>query len=219
MTWTKSQKRCFQRIICGFRRHGRKRLRFLTLTTDKSFEGDINKCFSMLRMRINKLSVNTLLRMGYVSKSNVSRYYGRGIDYDSVFPFDFIKVRTSEGNNGVIHCIYFGRYIPQKWLSEAWNDITNGSYIVDIRECKKRVYEPFRLARYCVSQYISGQSDYISFNCSKNWCFQGFIKTWYNVKKIFSFDSRIKVFNYIIDCLKEGREVDMDYVRSFPKRP
>ncbi len=114
MNWTKSQKRCFQRIICGFRRHGRKRLRFLTLTTGEDFKGDINKCFSKLRMRINKLSVNTLLRMGYVSKSNVSRYYGKGVDYDSVFPFDFIKVRTSEGKKGVIHCIYFGRFIPQK---------------------------------------------------------------------------------------------------------
>jgi hypothetical protein len=41
------------------------------------------------------------------------------------------KIRTNEGN-GVLHIVFRGKYIPQKWLSEQWVEI-HKSPIVDIR--------------------------------------------------------------------------------------
>lgn len=218
--WSRKQKRCFQRIMAGFRRHGKKRLRFLTLTTDVGFGGNINKCFSRLRMRIsNRLTVLFLLSNGWISYEDVLYYYGEGFYWDDPFPFEFIKVETAEGQAGVLHVIYFGRYMPQKWVSDAWSDITNGSYVVDIRMCKRRVYNAFKLACYCVAQYVSGgQSDYVRFTCSQDWCFKGFVVLWNSLKKLFYVSDCITIFNYFVDCYKDGVVPDKEWILSHSKR-
>lgn len=223
--WSRKQKRCFQRVMCGFRRHGKKRLRFMTLTTAEGFVGNINECFSSLRQRIGKLTVNSLINAGYLSEKDAVRFYGKGFDFDAKFPFDYIKIHTKEGQHGVLHVLYFGKYIPQRWLSDRWNVITDGSYVVDIRQCRRRVYNAFKLGCYVVAQYVVTQkdkvghgSDYLRFNASADWCFKGFIRAWFNVKRIFVREDRIVIFNYLIDCYRDGVDPDREWIWSHTRR-
>jgi hypothetical protein len=83
----------------------RERLRFVTLTSSPEAKGrDLNADFRALKMRI-------LRRFRFKMK--------------------YWKIRTNEGN-GVLHIVFRGKYVPQKWLSDQWADI-HKSPVVDIR--------------------------------------------------------------------------------------
>jgi len=49
-----------------------------------------------------------------------------------------------------LHCLLDGKYLPHPTIKAAWNTITGGSYIVDIRPCKG----PAAITRY-VTKYAS----------------------------------------------------------------
>lgn len=196
--WSPKQKRCYQRIMSGLDRHGRNRLRFLTLSmSPDSKKDDINKCFIILRKRIKRLTVNRLLNEEYIDsdgkvknflpKNKVKYFYGDGIDYDKTFPFEHLKVFTGEGAKGVLHILFFGRYIPQKWIYVNWKEIIDDNdlslHSVDIKQCKRTIYDKKGLSRYCVNQYVAGQSEYIKFNNSANWCFRGYIGKFQEAKR------------------------------------
>lgn len=101
--WTFKQKRAYHRVLSGYRFSIflSKPLRFFTLTTAIGVKRNINDDFQILKKRIGR-------KFGHL---------------------EYFKVKSSEGN-GVLHVIYRGPYIPQKWLSRHWNDI-RGSPIVD----------------------------------------------------------------------------------------
>ncbi len=83
----------------------RERLRFMTLTSSLlSLGRNLNADFRALKMRI------------------LRKYH---------FKMKYWKIRTNEGN-GVLHIVFRGKYIPQKWLSDQWIEI-HESPIVDIR--------------------------------------------------------------------------------------
>lgn len=107
--WNVKQKRCYQRIMSGilFNNSLGRVLRFLTFTTSKESDTDLQADFRVIKMRIK-------------------RRYGA---------FEYIRIRTNEGN-GVLHILYVGTYIPQTWLSRNWKEIHN-SPIVDIRSATR----------------------------------------------------------------------------------
>ena len=115
--------------------------------------------------------------MGYIDSKDLKKYYP-GKPLEEPLRFEYIKVETEEGVQGVFHVLYFGDYIPQKWLSDAWKEITGSAYVVDIRACKDTVKSPKRLARYCVAQYVSGQTAFVRFSWSWGWVGKGFVKVW-----------------------------------------
>src|SRR4030042_615842 len=105
--YTKKQRRAFQRLMSGLTvgKSRRERLRFMTLTSSSESVGrNLNADFRVLKMRI------------------LRKYH---------FKMKYCKIRKNEGN-GVLHIIFRGRFIPQKWLSEQWADI-HRSPVVDIR--------------------------------------------------------------------------------------
>lgn len=105
------------------------RLRFMTLTTsNKGCDNNLKIDFNILVKRIR-------------------RRYGT---------FEYVRVRTDEGN-GVLHIIFRGCYIPQKWLSEQWDDI-HCSWNVDIRDTQR--YH----CSYVVNQYLCGQSSFVRYS-------------------------------------------------------
>lgn len=48
-----------------------------------------------------------------------------------------------------IHCLMDGNYLPKQWLCDQWLEITNGSFIVDIKAVKSVEWAARHVARYC----------------------------------------------------------------------
>ena len=82
---------------------------------------------------------------------------------------EHFQVRTGEGY-GVLHCFWSWKerrpgfrqrsfYIPQDWLSRAWQQIHNAQvvWICRLRRSKKSIKA---VAAYAVSQYCAGQSKF-----------------------------------------------------------
>jgi len=123
-------------------------VRFLTLTTARP--GDdrhLSEHFEALVKRIR-------------------RRYGR---------FEYCKVRTDEGY-GVLHLLYRGGYIPQKWVSDAWREI-HGAGVVDVRAVGKGVR---KAARY-LAGHLALQGGHLSW--SWGWVWHGFVRDWERLKK------------------------------------
>lgn len=142
------RKRAFHRLVSGLTR-GRSRgelMRFLTLTTGSGGSDlRLRRDFQLLRRRIER-----------------------------TFHFkpEYWSIRTNEGN-GVLHIVFKGRYVPQKWLSKAWSSI-HGACIVDIRALHGRTR---RIANYLVTQYLGHQS-FERMSWSWGWVFRGFCGLW-----------------------------------------
>lgn len=49
-----------------------------------------------------------------------------------------------------LHVLYDGTFLPKKWISDTWSEITAGSYIVDIR----LVQDPKTAVRYLLSDFL-----------------------------------------------------------------
>jgi len=86
------------------------RLRFMTLTTsvdakNSGFDKKLNENFRVLKMHV------------------FLKYH---------FKMEYWKIRTNEGN-GVLHIVYRGKYVPQKWFSVHWAD-KHESPVVEIRK-------------------------------------------------------------------------------------
>jgi hypothetical protein len=144
--WSIKQKRGYQRLLSGLTRAKTlgKKVRFMTLTSSpRSNWRELNNHFQVLRKRIE-------------------RTFGK---------IDYIKFRTNEGY-GVLHIVFVGPFIPQRWLSRNWNEI-HGAKIVDIRKVRGEK----RLARYLISNYLVTQT-FVRMSWSWGWVFRGFVGWW-----------------------------------------
>jgi len=150
---SRKKKRAFHRLVSGFTRaHARgDRLRFMTLTTAVDSSGGWS--FRLLRRHFQTL------------RKRIKRHFHFEVKYWSI--------RTNEGN-GVLHIVFKGGFIPQKWLSDAWNSI-HGAKIVDIRALKG---SPKKLASYLIANYLCKQS-YERLSWSWSWVFRGFVGLWH----------------------------------------
>jgi len=149
------KKRAFHRLVSGFTRARFRgdRLRFMTLTSavGGSF-GRLSRDLQVLRKRISR-----------------ARYDRDGF---SGFLPQYWKINTNEGN-GVLHVVFKGGFIPQRWLSDAWFAI-HGAWIVDIRVLRG---SPRKLANYLVGNYLCKQS-FERMSWSWGWVFRGFCGLW-----------------------------------------
>lgn len=175
--WSRKQRRCYSRVLSGIKAHNKDRLRFLTLTTASGMRRDIQKSFEALVKRIRRLTPMILVKQGYLTIQDAMRFYGRN-NLDKSIEFEYIRIRTGEGVSGVLHILFYGSYLPQKWLSDTWQDITRTASVVDIRMVKERPkngQSKKHLASYCVNQYCSGQLEFLRYSCSYGWVFKGFV--------------------------------------------
>lgn len=164
--WSKKQRRCYQRIMSGVyvaTTRGRN-IRFITLTSSK------DSCYSSMYGDFRKL------------KYRIKRRYG---------DFEYLKVNTNEGY-GVIHLLYKGVYIPQRWLSETWDEIHN-SPVVDIRFMRGGIDG---LGAYIVSQYLSDQrTSFIRYSWSWGWVYCGFVHYWKKIVKEYHFKDSLRMWH------------------------
>ena len=140
MYWNRHQRRVYKRCRQGMASHDGERCSFLTLTSPnkESQNNPLEKSLNLLIKRIRH-------RFGNI---------------------EYYAVRTNEGN-GVYHLLFFGPYIPQKWISEQWTQL-RGAWSVDIREvgdimCKRRV------SKYIIRQYLADQVALVRATMSRGW--------------------------------------------------
>ena len=172
--YSKRQRRVYQRLMSGLQvaKNRNQIIRFMTLTSSHIAESRfLNKHFEILKKRIE-------------------RKFG--------FKFNqYFKIQTTEGN-GVLHIVFCGKYIPQKWLSSQWKEIHN-SPIVDIRIVKG---DSTGIARYLVGNYLCCQP-IVRMSYGWSWVYKGFASSWCGIRKIKGF----KHYN-----LENGRKVEEDNV-------
>jgi len=198
--WDRKRRRCYHRILSGIRKHRGERLRFLTLTSSNEAKRPITQDFRVLKERIRRLTPLRLIRSGYLSLKDYRRYYGNK-PLNERMHFEYLWVETSEGN-GVLHVLFFGDYLPQAWLSDAWRDI-HQSPIVDIRATRSKIKghneDKKRLAAYCVLQYCAGQDKFIRYSWSWGWVFRGFVRVWGLLLKHLPFPRALGVWNILLE--------------------
>jgi hypothetical protein len=149
----------------------------------------ISDCFKILVNRIERLYPIKLVELGLILERRLSYYFPDLEPYDNL-RFDYLYVLTSEGAKGVLHILYFGDYINEKWLKKNWNDITGGARQLVIESIENDTNSK-KVARYIVSQYVAGQSKYIRHSYSKNWIYKGWRK---DFNKLRNFCSNIEEF-------------------------
>jgi hypothetical protein len=169
--YTKKQRRAFQRLMSGLTvgKSRRERLRFMTLTSSlESLGRNLNADFRALKMRVYR------------------KFH---------FKMKYWKIRTNEGN-GVLHIVFRGKYIPQKWLSEQWAEI-HKSPIMDIRSLYETAKGLKGICFYLIGNYLAKQSfERMSWGYSWVWC--GFVKTWKHIIAIYGFKSGLCVWKQML---------------------
>lgn len=169
--YTKKQRRAFQRLMSGLTvgKSRRERLRFMTLTSSPESVGrNLNADFRALKMRI-------------------LRKYG--------FKMKYWKIRTNEGN-GVLHIIFRGKYIPQKWLSEQWADI-HKSPIVDIRSLHETRKGLTGIVFYLVGSYLAKQS-FERMSWGYSWVFPAFVRSWRCLVEKYGIKRGLELWNKLL---------------------
>ena len=152
-SWSPKARRWYQRVLSGVTHHqaNRRQLRVITLTSgpDAPGQNQLNASWQVLRKRIMR---KWSMRMEYW------------------------KLRTSEGR-GVLHIIYSGPWIPQKWLSWNWAEIHNSPivYIQKMRFKKKRLVN-YLMKHYLPAHDVRGL--YTRMSWSWGWVFRGFCGAW-----------------------------------------
>jgi hypothetical protein len=94
--------------------------------------------------------------------------------------FAYFMIQTNEGN-GVIHCVFKGKYIPFKWIQDKWK-IYHGAFQVNIKRVGK-VYSPSGLAGYFLTQYIGHQNAIVRYQMSRDWLPPKNIEKWTWMKR------------------------------------
>lgn len=198
--WGQKQRRAMHRLRAGIYFHKEERMRFLTFTSAPDMIRNIEEAWYLMHKRMIRVKPIDLVNGGYMTHSEaVSKYRIKDeSEFDEPLSyFEYFKVKTSEGANGVYHMLFFGNYYPVIWLSDQWRDITGTAYMIDIQEVKDKIDDVDSLSKYCVNQYVNGQSEFVSFSTSKNWCFPGYINVWNSLKRRYTYKRetplRIKV--------------------------
>ena len=177
MKWTPAQWGCYYAIRSGLLCHKGKPLRFLTLTSIVGMRRSIADCFKILVKRIERMTPLDFVSQGFILERRLS-YYFPDLGCHDFLRFEYLFVLTSEGANGVLHVLYFGDYLNEKWLKDSWEDITGGARQLFVENIKENENDVKEVARYIVNQskifgYVAGQSKYVRHSYSKDWIYRG----------------------------------------------
>ena len=147
---TRRDRRAYHRLMTGFTWHGRRNLKFLTLTGVCGNEG-YRKNFDKLRRVLRKI----------------------------IGSFPYFAVRTEEGKLGVIHLVYKGAGIDYKSLSKIWMGISQ-AWNISISSVKGDLSGiSLEMTRQMKSARYSWSRDWIPVGLLGHWKqFKGNILEW-----------------------------------------
>ncbi len=169
--YSKKQRRAFQRLMSDLTvgKSRRERLRFMTLTSSpEAKRRNLNADFRALKMRI------------------LRKFH---------FKMKYWKVRTNEGN-GVLHIVYRGKFIPQRWLSEQWA-VIHKSPVVDIRSLYETRKGLAGIVFYLVGNYLAKQS-FERMSWGYSWVFPAFVSCWKRLIEKYGFKQALFLWNRLL---------------------
>jgi hypothetical protein len=111
------------------------------------------------------------------------------------FKMKYWKIRTNEGN-GVLHILFRGKYIPQKWLSDQWADI-HKSPMVDIRSLYETKKGLTGIVFYLVGNYLAKQS-FERMSWGYSWVFPAFVSSWKDLVEKYGFRRGLELWNQLL---------------------
>jgi len=193
MSLSVAQLRCSEAIRSGLECHKGEPLRFLTLTSIPSMKRSITVCFKILVKRIECMTPQMFVDLGFIHKGRLS-YYFPGLDKNDFLSLDYLFVLTSEGACGVLHILFFGDYLNENWLKDSWFDITGGARSLIIKNVAVGNFDD--VAGYVVNQsknvfgYVVGQSEYVRCGYSANWVYPGWRKDFDSLKTVYCYSNR-----------------------------
>lgn len=174
---------------------------WLTLTSSEG-QRDINLSWNALRVRIGRTTrwdivrwLSDTTRPDYSFKE--SRYLlekYEGLDLDELVDFEFIAIKTSEGN-GVYHCFVFGDALPSTWLRYWW-DKYHHSRQIKIELVKRTKSSTDKVRRYALRQYALGQDQFVRMSHSRNILFPNQRKTFIAIIKAVGYDNALIWWRY-----------------------
>jgi hypothetical protein len=113
----------------------------------------------------------------------------------SHFKMKYWKIRTNEGN-GVLHIVFRDKFIPQRWLSQAWAEI-HKSPIVDIRSLYETPKGLKGICFYLIGNYLAKQS-FERMSWGYLWVFPGFVKKWKGLIEKYGFKSALYLWKKLL---------------------
>lgn len=189
--------RLFHRMTSGLKWHRDKHLRHMVLTSSPlSNEEELNKHKKALVKRIERLTVNKLIKKGYLEESKVKHFY-RKKDRDEPLDFVYFSVRTGEGVSGVWHIAWFGDFIPHQWLSDQWEALHKAKNVSLIDHGSVR--SSHKLVGYFLSHYFKGQDKIKHISWSWKWIRKGAVGKWKKMVKKEGIVKAIFIWDYMIN--------------------
>lgn len=199
MSFSKAQWRCLECIKSGFVVHKGERILNLNFTTAKDMSKSLKVSFAEFKKRVFRVTPSKLIDGGYVDGNRLNDFYP-DTALNECLSFSYICIETSEGVSGVLHILYVGDFLPYRWLSDVWEEITGSAKVVDISEVKDKD----RIAKYVSFQakivgYVASQSRYVKYSCSQDWVYKRWRSDFVRLKSL--------MFNTYVDGF---RTVDRD---------
>jgi hypothetical protein len=199
--FTKKQSRIYRDCVIGAKKYYllKQELKFITVTSSNesitrlsdpyTYQRQLTLDWKKLIQRIRRLTPYRLIKMEYLNKRQVGRFYGRNSLHKKVFANShYLKVNTNEGN-GVIHAISNMPYIPHQYIKDVWKELHAGSFNCNIQPLNKKKNSPSKVASYMATQYISSQdATYIRSSKSNHWIFKQSTSTINYLKKNLCYD-------------------------------
>lgn len=178
LAWTKKQRRCYGRILncIKFARARHEQLYFLTLTSVKD-TNNIERAYDRLVKR---------LRYHYTN-------------------YEYVRVRTNEGVNGVLHILFRGRRLYVPFVRSIWQYLSGGARQIRLLKCYGNTK---RLCNY-LCRYMASQNSFMSM--SQNMLWKGWAKTfrYYIIDE--GYQKGIAKWELLLATLAEKRSFKISY--------
>jgi hypothetical protein len=191
---TKKQRqkgRLFHRLKSGMTWHKNDFGRFMTLTSSDDSR-ELEKHFKQLVQRIRRLTPARLIKKGYLERKHLRKYYP-GLKMNTPLKFDYIRIKTAEGN-GVLHIIFYGNYIPRSWIKDTWETLHN-AWSVNIKAIRNNK----AAAGYVLRQYVAGQDALINYSWSPGWVHRRYVARWKDLLRTLTFDQALREWHYLME--------------------
>lgn len=94
--------------------------------------------------------------------------------------FEYIGQRQYGERGGLlhIHFLFRGSYIPQRWLSSTWEELTGGAFRVYINEMQR--WKKKSMGAY-LCRYVSRDATQMRYMMSWRWVYRGFVRDWRDI--------------------------------------
>lgn len=172
---------------------------WLTLTSAPG-QRDIYLSWNALRTRLDRTTkqdiVDWLLDSSRPSFSRKEQRYALefylGKDLKSKIDYDYIAIKTSEGN-GVYHIFIYGDMLPASWLRHWWKEYHNSSQL-RIERIKDDKTSRGKLTKYALTQYAAGQDQFVRLSHSRSILFPQQRKVWLDLVEQRGFDDALSLW-------------------------